>query len=209
MTLRKKIYTIARSVVNKNQELKYYDHRVTTTVSYNGYVLNLTAQIAQGDTQFSRDGSRLMNKGIKLNYEVTSAVLYVGVVQNLRVMIVRTFADNGVTLPAADLIQYPGGIDAVISPYSYNKSRRYKVLYDKIHVLSAGSTGVPAATTIPGYPSSAIRRVFKKLNYPTQYEAGTTGVNDGGLYMFCFSDEAAGANNPVIHFVARHYYTDA
>ena len=118
----------------------------------------------------------------------------------MRVLFVRGYNENGTPLTLGTVLQYTGSAYAITSPYNYDNSSKYKVLYDKVWTLSSGA-GVTGST-----PARCLR-ISKKLGHEIQWSANTTTVLDGGLCVFFISDVSL--NPPSVQYQTRVYFTDA
>lgn len=202
------MYRIAKKVVRQNAETKFNDQSDSSTVSYLGYLYQLTVNMTQGDSQSTRDGSRLKIVALKLKYEVLGGALASDFRQNIRILVVRGHAESTTPLTVNDVIEYDGTGNAVLSPYTFNNNKKYSIIYDKTHTVAAGWSVIGDASTVPGYrPSYMVKKTFK-LNIRTEYNGATTQIMDGGLYVIAISEDLAGSNNPVFRYLARTYFTD-
>lgn len=208
------MYRIAKQVVSKQQEMKYYDINQAGAISIldTGSVINLSSFIALGDTQSARDGSVLMNKGILFSYMVTGNLNTLVASQRARIIIFRCYSENLATIAPVDIIQYVGSTISTISPKQYNTRSKYKILYDKTHNLASGWVGIPGATagapaTTPGFHDVAVRRRYIKFNHKTTYDANATNIRDGGIYLLYISDVAT--SHPSFVYSVRYFFTDS
>lgn len=203
------MYRIARRVVRANAETKYSDFTDSSTVGNLGYLHELTSNIGQGDTQITRDGSRLKIVALKFKYEVIGAGLASDFRQNIRVLVVRGHAESTTPLTVNDVIEYDGTGNAVLSPYTFNNNKKYTILYDRTHTLCAGWQVIGSDTLVPGYKPTQMVKKTLKLNIKVEYNGATTQIMNGGLYVIAIGEELSGANNPQLRYLARTYFTDS
>lgn len=209
------MYSIAKRVVSRQQETKYYDIQQAGAlgISNVGTGVNLSSFIAQGDTQITRDGTVLVNKGILFSFLISGHAQALIPSQRMRIMVVRAYAENLATVGTTDILQYTATSLTTVSPKQYNTRSKYKIMYDKTFSLASGWIGIPVANAvsplIPGYPDVKVKRMFLKFNHKTTYDANGTQVRDGAIYLFFFSDYAAAATNPEIIYSARYFFTDS
>lgn len=195
---------IAKSVVNKSAELKYFDRELQVNADWSGSIdAAPTTLITQGDTQNQRQGSKIMIKGVRLSYKFQGNIFATTAVQNFKIMIIGGRGENETTFLPSNIIQTTGSVYAVKSPKTFNKSRRYKVYYSKIVSVAGGWTGTP------GFPDQRTITTYVKVNYPVTFTTGGgTTINNGGIYILVIGEETSGGTNGTCQYTCRVYFTD-
>ncbi len=179
-----------------NVEYKRHDVQLTTTATSSTATINQLTNIAQGDSDLTRDGSDIVIKRIELKYFITqhatASITYV------RVMLVQDTQTNEAIYAAADLLEDVTANDAIVSPLLWFKKRRFKVLYDRTHALSDVWKIITEMHTIN-----------LGLNMKVVYDASTPSIADvitNSLSFFTISTEAT--NTPSITFFSRVFFID-
>ena len=181
-------------------EVKHSDINDSGTCTQAGDVTNLTS-ISQGDTSVTRSGDKISPTSFKMKYYVrfnTSATQPVSV----RVLLVQAKSiDAASTYTVSDILDLtPASGEEHLSNYTWNQSRRFRVLYDKIHCLF--DTG-GMYTQIHGY----INIPGKRLHTVRFNPGSATQVTYGGLNLIMLSDEPT--NPPSWNAVGRLAFKDA
>lgn len=204
------MYQIARRVVQRTQELKFSDYNNANNISYNGNMIALSTAIAQGDTQNTRDGTIIQNRGVSIHYTVAGNVSAPYPTQTIRVMIVRSFVENNNLLTPGELLQNIGTVTSALSHKNFNLRSKYKVYYDKTHIVASGGNVYPVATpSMPGYPTEITRHAFVKLKFKTTYDGTGIQIKNGCLYLFAISNDAPSGAAAVLAYNTRLYFTDS
>ncbi len=151
-----------KSVVN----VEYKNFDVTTlsqVVGVTPIIVQLT-NIPQGDTTNTRDGASVKIVSLRLAYTITT---HASAPQTIaRIMIVCDKQTNQAIYTAADLFQDPDTGENIISPRNLDNSRRFRVLYDKLHSYSnVGRVG-------------DYHQVNKKLQLKIRYDGSTPSIAD-------------------------------
>lgn len=192
-----KTYRMAKSALIRVKRLKpehkYYDVSGTATlVDYDGSVIELN-DVAQGDTDTTRNGDQLAMISLMLRFY---AVINSTARCTFR-LIVFYDSKNVVAIPTDILSStYVGTSLAPMAPKSHDKRFDSKILYDVCFPLIVDS-------------DVKIRKKLIKLNSRrTQFQGGSTTINSGSLKMLLISSLDSAANPPAIYFAARLGYTD-
>lgn len=202
------MYRIAKKVVRMNTELKYVDYGLSGSQDYNGTILNVTALINQGDAENQRDGSKLRVKGMKVTVQFVGQQNSGVTQQVIRYVVVRGFAENNTAMTVGTVLTQVGTSSAPISAYSFSQSKKYKVIDNKRFTMSAGYSAI-ATPTVPGFSTRKFYSKYYKFDHDVEYLSNTTNVMDGGIYIIGISDEATSANNPIMFYNVRLYFTDS
>lgn len=187
-----------KQVINKDKEPKWVQgqqNNFATLTANQGYGLNITANIPQGDTVSARDGDDIFLTFVKIALKfswdvVTNAEESV----NFRVLLVRT-ADNvasGASFTNANLPTNRQLVHSLID----NPDKDRMVLYDKIHsyktVWQSTSTNNPST-------QNAIIRFNRKLFYRMNYQEGQTYSNKpkSNLILYVMADRAIATSTAI------------
>lgn len=181
-------------------EVKHSDVHDSGTCTQAGDVTNLTS-IAQGTTSVTRSGDKITPTSFKMKYYVrfnTSATGPVGV----RVLLVQSKSiDAAATYTVSDILDLsPASGEEHLSNYTWNQSRRFRVLYDKIHTLYDQAGHFQQINGFINIPGSRLHNV--RFN-----PGSSTQVVYGGLNLICLSDEPT--NPPSWNAVGRLAFKDA
>lgn len=187
------------SRIKKSVETKYCDTFVASTASYSGSVYSVS-QIAQGDTQTTRDGIKVGAKSLHIKARVAGNSLS-GSNQAVRCILVCDKEQTGTAPTASDILENTGNVLSHLSPYKWTTRPRYQILYDKIFGLSwqNGTTGTQSETKV----FNIHKRLKKNIFYSG---AASTDAYKNNLYLLWISD--VGTNDPLIFFWSRLFYTD-
>lgn len=175
-----------------NVEKKKFDQTIDTTVSSTGTVLPLS-NVAQGDTDQSRDGSSI--KPLYL-YGKTRMTLYnAGGDTNLRVMVFQDNQQVSDTSPSiSDVLDGSYALDFTMCPLNNNTVGRYSILMDKNYTLY---------TDKPILVSEIKLTLTGHIRYNG---ANGTDIQKNGLYILLVSNQATEV--PTFQFAPRLTYTD-
>lgn len=173
-----------------NVEVKYHDYAASGTCSVPGSAgfAQLT-EIAQGDTQSTRDGNSIKLVGTDFRINLKQAATPTN--QRVRFMIIRQGYNDGYTPTLLDLLS-----SATIDSFrNINESKGYKVLLDKMINLDVISREM--------YTSSFH---FKTMNH-VKWD-GTSGGDTtfGHLWWVIMTEEAT--NQATYDVAARIRYVD-
>ncbi len=119
-----------------NVEFKFLDHIAVSTVSATPTIIQIT-NAAVGDTAETRDGDQVKLTSIYLNYIITLNAS--ATASTMRVMLIKDSQTNGAIYTAAQLFADSTANDNLVSPLNLDNKYRFKVLYDRNHIVS--STG--------------------------------------------------------------------
>ena len=201
------MYRIAKKVVRQNAETKFNDQSDSSTVSYLGYLYQLTVNMTQGDSQSTRDGSRLKIVALKLKYEVLGGALASDFRQNIRILVVRGHAESTTPLTVNDVIEYDGTGNSTLTLHIQQQQKILNHIRQNTH-SSSRMVSNRGCINSPWLSTFLYSKKTFKLNIRTEYNGATTQIMDGGLYVMAISEDLAGSNNPVFRYLARTYFTD-
>ncbi len=204
LTLASKSLSVAYGVKRLiNVEQKFHDVFETgaDVVDTVGTIIPLT-NIAQGDTDQTRDGSqiKLMSLDFKGVVRVNSAVTAIG--SNVTVMLVLDKQTNQAIYNTADLLANTTASLSVYSPLNLENKFRFRVLKRWIFQINA---------------QGANRKVLKWYhkfgnNMKIRYDASTPDISDltskSLSLIFIGNDALAGSTKPRIQYYVRLRYVD-
>lgn len=191
-------YNMARRALSfLNPEFKFLDTTVTAqAISTTANITQLT-NLAQGDTDITRDGAQIRITAIRCSgFMVVDPT---AVNSFVRVMLVLDKQTNGAIYTTAALLADATAGDAVASPLNLDNKFRFRVLYDEVIALSAGSS------------SGGIKFGFflKMPNLKIRYSANVGDITDlasNSLSLFMISNEPT--NVPATTFGVRIRFLD-
>lgn len=201
-----KVKNIAKSVrkIQRKEELKHVDEFIskamglTTAPSLlNGVPISATA------TTTSREGNDITSTSLQFRYAVVADANVPGPTI-CRVLICWDNQINGGTPSVNDLLDIGVITDAVYAPYARETQKRFKILYDRVHMLQP--TVYDATSLIP-YGSYVYKK--RKLGRTIKYNGPNATVSDmvtNGLWLFTLSDQPSNIPNCV--FASRFYFKD-
>lgn len=197
MSIDQKIKKEVSKQIAISSEKKYYDRIFNNTSLLNtGQTINLLATIARGTSANERVGDKINITSVQLRgeFEVGDAT------NTVRMIVFQWYKDPNaafnVVTDVLDNAAVSGG-NGVFSPYNYNSSGTYQVLYDKIYRLDNQG------------PQSAIFD-FKIKKIPKRKVTFLNASNqpiDNSIIVLFISDSGA-TPNPTFNFVSRVYFTD-
>lgn len=176
-----------------NTEFKYYTSDTFDSVASTGSIFNIFSP-AQGDTDQTRDGDscKLMRTSGRMLLSVGASATSS---QTVRIIIFRGKQEAGTSPAISDVINMTSSSD-FIAPKPYDLRFKTKILYDRLHTVNIASGGAT---------QKVIYINIRHFGH-CQFDAGTTTVNNGGLYMALIS--TAAANVPTLQWQLRTTFTD-
>lgn len=189
---------IARQEVQSRAEKKYHlASESAISVPYGTPTLSSLSDVAQGDTDISRDGDSLYARSVRVRGE-WAVDGTIPTAATIRLIIFRWFPDSSTDAPAVTSIlssAYTSSARVVSAPYHHDMRSKYRILYDK-NMIVIPSTAVECRTFDTGY----IRLGFK-INY---LASGTHGSNK--LYILITS--SVNSDAPDGNYVAKMTFND-
>lgn len=193
------MYSIAKRVASKvvkdavHVEYKLKDKTMTGAVSTSSTIYRLT-EIAQGDTESSRDGMRLTIKGLRWKGNVVADTSAENTI--IRMIVFLDRQTDGATPADTDLLE---DADTAGLPNRDNRNR-FWIMSDKLYSLTTGSR---TAFAFDWY------KRFKK-GITVHYKGSGSAVTDAKenqVFMLLISNQ--GTYTPYVTSRARMVYTDA
>jgi len=175
---------------NEETEKKFF---ITSAATYDVILASSPipiSNIAQGDTQGERSGNSVTFRSIEFNY-----ALYHQTDGNFaRVILFQWMPDSGNLAPTRAQILQDSSTMPFLSSYNHSQRHQFRILYDKVHALSAqGSNGVQTEKML-------ITRIPKRRNEFSS-DGSTTGTYQ--LYLLVTAD--ASVSNPADDIVMDYY----
>lgn len=186
-----------------NAEWKYYDRSdVDTNVTSAGAILYLS-NMAQGDTEITRNGVSILPKGISVRMKMTIN----GSATNslCRAMIVVDRECDGAEPSISEVLD---SVD-VMSFRNRDNKGRFAMLYDKTFTLRALDKQEINIKFNKKFNSPSKRPNPKRKWYHIQYGGSSAAITDlrkGNIFLFFISDEAT--YSPTVKTFSRLTYVD-
>lgn len=194
---------VVRSIVG-TPELKYFQNTNSGTFTSTGTAAAFG--VAQGITGQLRLGNQIRYRSVILRYYLLNNVNNSSAVL-ARVIYGLDFENAGTGPTSAQILEDVSTPQLTItSPLNLSTTRgRFKILYDKTHVLGAAHDNAMNAA-----PNSLVfRRVFFKLGITQEYSNTGAGNTLGPTPFFIIlSDRTGGADQPTGTWASRHRFTD-
>lgn len=180
---------IAHRVVNQGAEHKYHDKQSSTTADFNGLIVDVSA-VAQGDTDITRDGDKLMPTSLEVGFNLIGET-YSGICR----LVVFRWKEASIPL-VSEIFQGSGGAYATIQPFDHDERSRFEVLADKRYSVS-NNGGTEIVTT-----RFRLKLAKKRIEF---IGGSTTGRNK--IYVIMISDRSL-VTSPGTFLMTRLNYTD-
>lgn len=209
--LSKRITKLEREI-----EVKYNDNYANDSVSASTATFFLMNGIGQGvDDTANRIGSQVNATSLQLKYiaKTNSANL---TQSRLRVMLVWDRQANG-TVPtiagARGILDAVTITDLTIAPYSKQTDKRFKVVYDKLHIINPevilNATTGATTTLVPKEVSKfKVFKLKRLIKYNDTNATNISGIETNSLHMV-FISESGVTNPPTFDLSTRFFYKDA
>ncbi len=176
--------------LEKSREFKLIDTQVGATAQGVVPTIVQLTNIVQGLTDITRMGTKITITGIQLRYIANDDIT-----NGYRMMVIMDRQTNGVIYTAADLLEDVTTTDVMISPLNRDNKGRFKVLYDRLHLLS-----VAGVANVQG-------RRFFRMNTEVRFDGNAGDISDLTTNSYSLLHVAQIASmNPTI-FV-RLFFTD-
>ncbi len=192
----KKALRLARTVKSMlNVEYNIADTVVTATASPIAPAIVQLTNLAQGDSNITRDGNQIKVTHIQLKYFFT--INASAVATCCRILLVQDRQTNAGIYTANQLLKDVSVNDNVNSPFEENHRRRFKILYDRVHDLSDNGNQIGRG------------RKYLKLQIPVRYSANAGTIADlpeSSLSLVHMSTEST--NTPLLNAFVRLLFID-
>lgn len=174
-----------------NVEMKKATVQETTdSLSTTANSMGTLTSIVQGDGKEARDGNSILIKSIQLRYFAYGHAS--ARVTAIRILLVRDLQQVADTVPSMSDVLEQDNCTSYLNPDTVG---RFKILYDKVHVLNDNSS----------------QQVYKEIYLPCSYHVRYNGtaaadIQKGGIYLYGVSTEAT--NTATVKWSARLTYVD-
>ncbi len=174
-----------------SKERKIIDTQLTSSASGTAPGLVQLTNLAQGNTDTTRIGNKIMITGIQFRYLVTDTVHNVA-----RVMIIQDKQTNGAIFAATQVLDDISAGDAIVSLRNRDEVKRFRVIHDAVHQIS-----------LTGQDSRYVSK-FVKLKIPVKYDANAGTIADIVSNSLALMHVSFLASTAITAFV-RVFYTDS
>lgn len=184
------------------REIKHLPQANTAVAMSTVGSLNLHVNpVGQGTTEISRDGLTIQAHSLVVRYDMRVDEAC-SIAQFCRVVFVQDLQQQNGTSPAW-LTVFTSA--SYLSQVSALTDKRFKILYDKTHVMDRMQNSVGTAQY--GGRAGAYGQFTKKLVGPCKFtgNAGTT-IAKNGIYMFSICNDAI--DPPLIDYNVNYRFTD-
>jgi len=198
-------------------ELKYKDTSDGgSTIDESGNITLLNA-LALGTAATARVGMRINMRSVHLKYIITgptytSTNSAFAQYAHARVMLVLDLQPNGATPTLSDILEDTTAGIGILSPIYLANGARFKVLYDKRHVVNAQTVIAAANTTQNTMLLSVYDEIYLKLSHEVQYSDSNNGditdIKTGALFLVTLTSNASAGQQPGITSYARVRFHD-
>lgn len=206
------------SIMGANTEKKFVDSyrsTITLVTSPTGSECDDTTMlclngIAQGVTQSTRIGNKVILKSVQVNGQVNVPIISdqadAPVSINVRVMLVLDKQTNKAQLNGEDVYFDSGGVD-ILSLRNLEYSDRFTILAEEKMSLDYTTSQQDGANTASYAGQKKCFTIYKKLNIPVQYNLTTAvvgAITDNSLHLIAWADGA----NVNFNWQSRVRYSD-
>ncbi len=179
-----------------NVEIKNFDTQLLGVAVTDTPLITQLTNIPVGDSTNQRDGSQCKMVGVRLTYLLnrnasgTNATF-------IRVMLVIDKQTNQAIYLTSDLLEDATSGDNIVSPRNLDNLKRFTILYDRTHILSA-----------TGGDGAKFNKYFKK-DLLLRFDASTSAIADltqSSLSLWAVGSEPT--NDPTITAFVRVRFVD-
>jgi len=200
----RQVSEIVQKNFRKRVELKYYTFGAQPSVTATVPVITSLSDIAQGDTDITRNGDRLNINRLELRYilKVNSSNLIPANI--IRVIVFQWLPNDGSVAPLVSNILTPDGFSGtytVLSGHNHDGRDMYRIIYDQSHVVVGTSTIYATSSGIYADKVVSIASAIKHF----QFNGSTTNATNK-LFVLFLTD--ATVNVPFIYWNTKLYFRD-
>lgn len=211
----------SRSIVHRQAmpEVKFHDDAVTVSVAAGNQQVQLVGDlIAQDATVSGRIGSKIAIDQVALKFRLSTAT-ETGVAAEMvdvyaRVVLLVDTQANGVTDPVwVDVFDQTAGSDGLNGLRAMNATSRFRILYDRIHVIRRESGTYGANTVNLSFSGPKFFNLYKKFKKPLvrKYASGnttgaSTAIEKNAIWLMIAGDVANGGDLTGNCQVRTRYY---
>lgn len=188
----KAVSSLVKKGVKKMSEWKFLTTYAYGGIDNAGSIVSLS-DVAQGDTDNTRNGDSLFASSLGMRYHWVGADAY----NTMRLIIFQWNQDD---VPSVgDILLDVGVVSSCTENYNTDQASHYKIMYD--HTITATQ-----AVTGQGYSGPFMAKKLRVPRSKIQFNGGGT-VGTGKIYYLALSDSAA-ASHPSLLFTSRLNYRD-
>lgn len=200
----KKVKKIQRSI-----ELGHKDTNQTAVSIPTTGVFVLVNGITQGDSDITRTGDEVVATSLQFRYRIEADELALNATL-VRVLLVWDSQANGAAPTIATLFDQLIISDPIYSPYNLDYQKRYKFLYDRVHVLNPVLQSSETTGTLDNVvPVSIYKKRKVKLSRTVKYSntGDTVGsIATNSLHMIFIANQST--NTPTVSAGYRFIFKD-
>lgn len=207
-SLNKRIKNIEHNMI----ETKYAHVFVNGTVITAAGIQTFLHPVAQGDTRNGREGNEILASAIHLRLQFRTDIDNTNP-SSVRMLLVWDRQPNGAaptTLGANGILDNTTITNVLLSPHNYDSKDRYKILHDKVYVLTPATEGTVTAgvvVQVGGIDRHVV--IWKKLGRNIKWNAANGTISEvvtNSLYAIYLTDLTS--NQPVVYAGSCFYYKD-
>jgi hypothetical protein len=195
---------IVQKNFSKRVELKYYTFGAQPTVTSGAPVITSLSDIAQGDTDITRNGDRLNMIRLELRYIMKVNLSNLIPANIVRVIIFQWLPNDGTAAPTVSNILTPDGFTGtftVLSAHNHDGRDMYRIVYDHCHVIVGTGTIYSQASGICVDKVVSLAAAIKHV----QFNGSTTNATNK-LFVLFLTD--ATVNQPFVYWNTKLYFRD-
>lgn len=211
-SLRKQVMNVKKSVkdLKSKDELKYLDTFINGSSLTSTATLTLLNGMTLGDDVSNREGNQISPTSIQCRYVLGGVATSLDQDIVVRHIVFWDSQANGSAPSSGDLLDQATISSITIAPYKRQYQKRFKIVYDKTHVLSPKMADPANATTqilIPLIYKKFKRALGRVVNYRNAQNTGTiTDIATNSLYSLFVTNNAAA--NATVSAGYRMYFKD-
>lgn len=195
-SLRNQVKNVSKSVkeIQAKEELKYVDTFLNGSALTSTATLTLLNGMTLGDDVSNRDGNSIAPTSIQCRYLLSGVATSTNSDIVARHMILWDSQANGAAPSAGDILDGATIATSILSPYKRQYQKRFKILYDKVHVLRPQMVDPANATTeilVPVVYKKVKRSLSRVTNFRNAQNTGTiTDIATNSLYSLWVTNAA-------------------
>jgi hypothetical protein len=164
-----------------NTETKHHEvNNPVVNVPVNTWTVQQIADVAQGDTELTRDGGKIRAKSILIKGQLNRSGTNTFPLNQVRIAIVQALTDNR----TANDVYSPSNGNTIIAPRNLAAATQYKVLWDKTFSLT--NTGGNQGVVIDKYI-----QIDQHISFPP----GSTTPERNSYFLMFSSGAVSGATD--------------
>lgn len=182
-----------KSIVN----VEYKNHDVVATSASRATgptIINCTS-IAQGDTEFTRDGAQCKITSLNFKYHIEA---HASAAETLvRVMVILDKQTNQAQYQPLDVLSDDTVNDSIVAPRNRDNLARFTILYDKVHAYSSAGRTV------------SYHKFYKKLQTQIRFDNPAANINSNvvnSISIMVMSNQPT--NSPLMTHNLRLLFVD-